>query len=165
MICPALTASGCENILILMLFNQMEISKLQLAIELDETMFYQSTETLGVFVTEAARDAEEVVHTQVGERVIIHLPEESVDNVDLTKGIYLLYDPQTDKFYRLRKLTPRECSRLMGNLDADTDKIEAAPICKSKQYQLYGNSIVVDCLAGIFKNLIFGCEKPADCLF
>lgn len=58
--------------------------------------------------------------------------------------------------YRIRKLTPRECFRLMGVSDADIDKIQAAGISKSQQYNMAGNSIVVNCLAAIFRQLFIG---------
>lgn len=54
----------------------------------------------------------------------------------------LVVEPQ----YRIRKLTPRECFRLMGVDDADIDKIQAAGISNSQQYKMAGNSIVVDVL-------------------
>ncbi len=58
--------------------------------------------------------------------------------------------------YRIRKLTPRECFRLMGVSDADIDKIQAAGISKSQQYKIAGNSIVVNLLASIFRQLFIG---------
>lgn len=42
----------------------------------------------------------------------------------------------------IRKLTPRECFRLMGVGEQDIDKIEASGISRSSQYKLAGNSIV-----------------------
>lgn len=48
--------------------------------------------------------------------------------------------------YRIRKLTPRECFRLMGVGDKDIDTIQAAGISNSQQYKMAGNSIVVDVL-------------------
>ena len=59
--------------------------------------------------------------------------------------------------FKIRKLTPRECFRLMGMRDSDIDKIQAAGISNTQQYKLAGNSIVVDVLEAIFKNL-FGEE-------
>ena len=44
--------------------------------------------------------------------------------------------------FRIRKLTPRECFRLMGVADADIDKIQATGLSNSAQYKLAGNSIV-----------------------
>ena len=55
--------------------------------------------------------------------------------------------------YRIRKLTPRECFRLMGMSDDDIDKIQAAGISNTQQYKMAGNSIVVNVLEAIFRNL------------
>lgn len=55
--------------------------------------------------------------------------------------------------YRIRKLTPRECFRLMGVDDKNIDKIQASGISNSQQYKLAGNSIVVDVLYHIFRKL------------
>lgn len=53
---------------------------------------------------------------------------------------------------RIRRLTPKECFRLMGVIDDDADKIIAV-LSKSRCYQVAGNSIVVDVLAAIFRQL------------
>ena len=58
--------------------------------------------------------------------------------------------------YRIRKLTPRECFRLMGVRDEDIDTIQAAGISRTQQYKMAGNSIVVNCLAAIFRQLFIG---------
>ena len=55
--------------------------------------------------------------------------------------------------FRIRKLTPRECFRLMGMREDDIDKIQATGISNTQQYKMAGNSIVVDVLEAIFKNL------------
>ena len=54
--------------------------------------------------------------------------------------------------YRVRKLTPKECFRLMGVTDSDADKMIGV-LSKSRCYQVAGNSIVVDVLAAIFSQL------------
>lgn len=55
--------------------------------------------------------------------------------------------------YRIRKLTPLECWRLMGFDDADYAK--AAQVNSNTQlYKQAGNSIVVNVLEGILKNLL-----------
>jgi site-specific DNA-cytosine methylase len=63
--------------------------------------------------------------------------------------------------YRIRKLTPRECFRLMGVDDADIDKLMNASISNSQLYKCAGNSIVVDVLYHLFRKLYIdkGCEK------
>lgn len=58
--------------------------------------------------------------------------------------------------YRIRKLTPRECFRLMGVSEPDIDTLLSAGISNSQLYKLAGNSIVVNCLAGIFRQLFIG---------
>lgn len=60
--------------------------------------------------------------------------------------------------YRIRKLTPRECGRLMGVSDEDIDKMEVVN-SNSQLYKQFGNSIVVDVLCAIFKQLNIEQEK------
>lgn len=68
--------------------------------------------------------------------------------------------------YRIRRLTPRECFRLMDVDDEDYDRIKnyvkghrknGKPmyISESQQYKLAGNSIVVACMEHIFEQLFF----------
>lgn len=52
--------------------------------------------------------------------------------------------------YRIRKLTPKECFRLMGVRDEDFHKLSAS---NSQLYKQAGNSIVVDVLMAIFENM------------
>lgn len=75
--------------------------------------------------------------------------------------------------YRIRKLTPTECFRLMGVEDADIDKLKSAkltqtlnsgkvkekPMPKTALYKMAGNSIVVDVLYHIFKAMLID-EPP-----
>lgn len=64
------------------------------------------------------------------------------------KDNLLLEKPQ----HRIRKLTPRECGRLMGVSDEDIDKM-AAVNSNTQLYKQFGNSIVVDVMCAMFKNL------------
>lgn len=68
------------------------------------------------------------------------------------KQIELPAELQGKKF-RIRKLTPKECFRLMGVDDKDIDKIQASGISNSGQYKLAGNSIVVDVLFHLFRKM------------
>lgn len=54
--------------------------------------------------------------------------------------------------YRIRKLTPRECGRLMGVSDEDIDKM-ATVNSNSQLYKQFGNSIVVAVMVAMFRNL------------
>ena len=60
---------------------------------------------------------------------------------------------ETDDFLRIRKLTPRECWRLMGWKDEQIDKVIASGISNTQLYKQAGNGIVVNVLEAIFKNL------------
>ena len=60
--------------------------------------------------------------------------------------------PQSADDYRIRKLTPRECWRLMGFSDQDFDKA-AAVKSNTQLYRQAGNSICVNVLSAIFKQL------------
>jgi DNA (cytosine-5)-methyltransferase 1 len=56
--------------------------------------------------------------------------------------------------YRIRKLTPKECWRLMGFEDADFEKAKNSGVSDSQLYKQAGNSIVVNVLEEIFKQMI-----------
>lgn len=55
---------------------------------------------------------------------------------------------------RIRKLTPKECWRLMGFADTDIDKCIVAGISNTQLYKQAGNSIVVNVLENLFKNIL-----------
>lgn len=55
---------------------------------------------------------------------------------------------------RIRKLTPKECWRLMGFADEDFEKAKNAGVSNSQLYKQAGNSIVVNVLEGILRNLL-----------
>ena len=67
--------------------------------------------------------------------------------------------------FRIRKLTERECFRLMDVDDARIDTIQAADICKTQQYKLAGNSIVVSCLYEIFAKMFVDTKITEPTLF
>lgn len=60
--------------------------------------------------------------------------------------------------YRIRKLTPRECFRLMDMKDEDFDKA-AAVNSNTQLYKEAGNSIVVNVLVAILGQLFEGKEN------
>lgn len=64
------------------------------------------------------------------------------------------------KKFRIRKLTPRECGRLMDVDDDDIDKIVATGLSNSAMYRLFGNSIVISPMYHIFKKLLI--EKQSE---
>ena len=60
-----------------------------------------------------------------------------------------------DNPIRIRKLTPMECYRLMGFSDGDYEKASKV-ISNTQLYKTAGNSIVVDVLMAIFRELFNG---------
>lgn len=69
--------------------------------------------------------------------------------------------------YRIRKLTPTECFRLMDVEDEDIEKMKQAGMAKTNLYKLAGNSIVVSCMYHIFRKLFIEkeCENEQLSLF
>lgn len=62
---------------------------------------------------------------------------------------------------RIRKLTPKECFRLMGFNDFDFEK--ASKVNSNTQlYKQAGNSIVVNVLEAILTNLLFDNSKKTE---
>ena len=76
-------------------------------------------------------------------------------------------EPKIATSYRIRKLTPRECFRLMGVTETDIDKIQQSGVSQSQQYKMAGNSIVVDCLYHMFRKMFTetACESQQLSLF
>ena len=64
--------------------------------------------------------------------------------------------------YRIRKLTPRECFRLMGVTEENIDKIQQSGVSQSQQYKMAGNSIVVDCLFHLFRKMFTETENESN---
>lgn len=77
-------------------------------------------------------------------------PEEWTWEIDGTR--YLI---------RIRKLTPRECWRLMDFSDEDFEKAESVN-SNAQLYKQAGNSIVRNCLCEIFSNLFSEEEEEMD---
>lgn len=96
-----------------------------------------------------------------------YLIEMEMENkkIERPKGKGWVWDDEARKWFRIRKLTPRECFRLMDVSETDIDKIQNAGVSKSQQYKMAGNSIVVACLAGIFGNLFDTTERIKTTLF
>lgn len=60
---------------------------------------------------------------------------------------------------RIRKLTPRECFRLMGVKDKYITQLIEGGISNSQLYKMAGNSIVVDVLEYIFTQLLIADQR------
>lgn len=64
---------------------------------------------------------------------------------------------------RIRKLTPKECWRLMGVKDEQYDRLHG--ISKTQLYKMAGNSIVVNVIMAIFKNLLISDKETKGQLY
>lgn len=60
---------------------------------------------------------------------------------------------ETNPSFRIRKLTPKECLRLMGLSDEDICKMKTVGLSDSALYKLAGNSIVKQVLDALHRNM------------
>lgn len=75
----------------------------------------------------------------------------------LTAGTHGNANPHICTQYRIRKLTPRECWRLMDFSDEDFNKAEEVN-SNTQLYKQAGNSIVVNVLVAIMGQMFSGKE-------
>lgn len=92
--------------------------------------------------------SDRTVGSPTEQRLEVNIQGASNCLTSVQKDNLLLEKPQ----YRIRKLTPRECGRLMGVSDEDIDKM-AAVNSNTQLYKQFGNSIVVDIMCAMFENL------------
>lgn len=76
-------------------------------------------------------------------------------------GLYTVKEEQPKIRWRIRKLTPKECIRLMNFTDRDYEAM-AKYVSNSAIYKAAGNSIVVACLIAIFSSLFLEDGYKAD---
>ena len=98
------------------------------------------------------------ITTRAGGRMddnfILDIPSDKLKyEFSLSSGNKEFLDQKWIENLKIRKLTPKECWRLMGFDDCDIDKCIAANISNTQLYKQAGNSIVVNVLEAIFKNL------------
>lgn len=66
------------------------------------------------------------------------------------KSVGMILVDGVEVYFRIRKLTPKECFRLMGFDDADVDLLIKNGISNTQLYKMAGNSIVVNMLEFLF---------------
>ena len=117
-----------------------------------ESQFYNSNNVCGALTTQGVAG---VLEIGIGHNPISKKFEFDGFH-DQPAPTLLATDYKAPKCYfdgiRIRKLTPRECWRLMGVKDEQYDRLHG--ISKTQLYKMAGNSIVVDVLMAIFKNLL-----------
>ena len=107
-------------------------------------------------ITTSSYQENNLLRESIG-RFFENLPDKTVLKDEDGKG-YLLQDGE---LWRVRKLVPMECGRLMGCSDSDIQKMIDAGISKTALYSLFGNSIVVDVLYHIFRKLWIDIENES----
>lgn len=119
-----------------------------------------------------------VVKDKLGNKILLHKDtkqlRETIQNCELEQGKALNLDLYNRASYEesqtitaphhnsqrlfdglcIRKLTPKECYRLMGFSDDDFEKSESVPTSNTQLYKQAGNSIVVDVLEEIFRMML-----------
>ena len=91
---------------------------------------------------------------KINEVVPIYVNQEQMAKKYLSEYVNLIvFDEEKDN-YKIRKLTPLECWRLMGFEDEDFYKAQSLGVSDSQLYKQAGNSIVTNVVYYIFKNLL-----------
>lgn len=101
--------------------------------------------------------------TGVAEEVESDLSTSTKDNMLAEPALMAVNGCLIDEYgraWRIRKLTPTECFRLMDVEDKDIEKMKQAGIKKTNLYKLAGNSIVVSCMFHLFRKLFI--EKGSE---
>lgn len=105
-------------------------------------------------------NSQKIMEVMDGDSVNVERPNSKTRRGRVQRGVVptLTTSPNIAVYYDgiLRKLTSKECWRLMGFEDDDYNRVVSAGISDRALYELTGNSIVVDVLEGIFKQLLGG---------
>lgn len=85
--------------------------------------------------------------------------KQNYNNDFYNKKSKTIYEGVKNQEYRIRKLTPKECFRLMGVGETEIDILLNSGISNAQLYKMAGNSIVVDVLYHIFRKLFIEKEN------
>ena len=108
----------------------------------NEILLYKDTKQLRETIQNCELEQDKVLNLDLYNRASY---EESQTITESHHNSQRLFDG-----LRIRKLTPKECYRLMGFSDEDFEKSESVPTSNTQLYKQAGNSIVVDVLEEIF---------------
>lgn len=81
-------------------------------------------------------------------------PTQTTNCGNINSSAAVLISEDGNHFMKIRKLTPKECWRLMGFDDIDFEKAKQVPTSDTQLYKQAGNSIVVNVLQQIFTKLL-----------
>lgn len=116
---------------------------------LSEQQFRELTSSLQKLSCEATPEKEKLCYMWETDESFRVLRETLSEIQEIWKSINI----KSQNKYRIRKLTARECWRLMAFTDIEFDCAKLSGVSDSQLYRQAGNSIVVDVLVGIFREL------------
>lgn len=93
--------------------------------------------------------------TQYYEQDRIYNGEQLATAIPAEKSFHPYYTNKENMKLTIRKLTPKECIRLMGFDDNDYQALRDIGQSDAQIYHESGDSIVVTCLMGIFGQMLF----------
>lgn len=116
---------------------------------LSEQQFRELTSSLQKLSYEATPEKEKLCYMWETDESFRVLRETLSEIQEIWKSINI----KSQNKYRIRKLTARECWRLMAFTDIEFDCAKLSGVSNSQLYRQAGNSIVVDVLVAIFREL------------
>ena len=157
-VCPTIDAHiGCWHILIGEKMKNTTITTVDgfnQSIRADQTCFGTITRNAGADLKRNGQGVIEIVDEALAlDEQNGYIRQDGVVGTLTTYGSSPKHNNRVVENYRIRKLTPKECGRLMGVRDDDIDKMSVNQ-SNSSLYHLFGDSIVIDVLMAIFKQMI-----------
>ena len=158
-VCPTIDAHiDCWHILIgekMKNTTILAVDGFNQSIRADQTCFGTITRNVGA---DLKRNGQGNLETKIVEPLALdeqngYIRQDGTVGTLTTDGSRPKHNNRIVENYRIRKLTPKECGRLMGVRDDDIDKMSVNQ-SNSSLYHCFGDSIVVNVLMAIFKQML-----------
>ena len=125
--------------------------------ELGEPMFTLTKQDIhGVMISEATKKGFAVAHE--GDSINLTMPNSRTRRGRVGVGVANTLDTSCNQGtlhgVRIRRLTPRECMRLQGVSDSDTDKMFAAGISDTQMYRGAGDACTTTVIYAIAEKMV-----------
>lgn len=131
--------------------NSQGIANTLTSVQKDNYVLEPKIEILGNYKPSGYENDVKTMYNSYHDKVISDVAPTQTANCGSSRSSATVLIQYND--YRIRKLTPRECYRLMGFSDEDFDKVKSVGMSDTQCYKQAGNSIVVNCLMAIFTNM------------
>jgi DNA-cytosine methyltransferase len=134
-------------------YNKTEITDIA---PTQTTQCGSTTSSAAILVKNATKQG--YIEAEVGDSINIQFPDSNTRRGRVQKGVAGTLETACNQAtltsdFRIRKLTPKECWRLMGFDDEDINRCKQVGLSDTQLYKQAGNSIVVNVLEYIFKEL------------